>query len=75
MFTPKKNPRTVNQNEDFQCPGQDLNLHSQGPLPPQSSVSTNFTTWAEYFNADEGLGAQSYIINLTDQEFFSSNEA
>ena len=28
------------------CPGQDLNLHSQGPLPPQSSVSTNFTTWA-----------------------------
>ena len=28
------------------CPGQDLNLHRLWRLPPQSSVSTNSTTWA-----------------------------
>ena len=29
------------------CPGQDSNLHEPNcSLPPQSSVSTNFTTWA-----------------------------
>ena len=29
------------------CPGQDSNLHERNcSLPPQSSVSTNFTTWA-----------------------------
>ena len=31
----------------FVCPGQDSNLHERNcSLPPQSSVSTNFTTWA-----------------------------
>ena len=31
----------------FWCPGQDSNLHEPNcSLPPQSSVSTNFTTWA-----------------------------
>ena len=29
------------------CPGQDLNLHRLWRLPPQSSVSTNSTTWAK----------------------------
>ena len=34
-------------NESFWlCPGQDLNLHRLWRLPPQSSVSTNSTTWA-----------------------------
>ena len=32
----------------FKCPGQDSNLHERNcSLPPQSSVSTNFTTWAD----------------------------
>ncbi len=30
------------------CPGQDLNLHRLWRLPPQSSVSTNSTTWAAF---------------------------
>ena len=31
----------------FSCPEQDSNLHGlMRPLPPQSSVSTNFTIWA-----------------------------
>ena len=33
----------------FLCPGQDLNLHRLWRLPPQSSVSTNSTTWAYEF--------------------------
>ncbi len=28
------------------CPGRDSNPHGLRPLPPQSSVSTNSTTWA-----------------------------
>ena len=40
--TRRKNPTSCSQ-----CPGQDSNLHERNcSLPPQSSVSTNFTTWA-----------------------------
>ena len=39
----QKRPRL----RSFLCPGQDLNLHAlKRALPPQSSVSTNSTTWA-----------------------------
>ena len=34
------------QSAFLMCPGQDLNLHRLRRLPPQSSVSTNSTTWA-----------------------------
>ena len=34
----------------LQCPGRDSNSHGPNrPPPPQSGVSTNFTTWAHLF--------------------------
>ena len=47
------------------CPGQDLNLHRLWRLPPQSSVSTNSTTWAlllkaAFFSLKAGAKVQTF---------------
>ena len=45
--TENEKPRRTFVWRGFWCPGQDSNLHERNcSLPPQSSVSTNFTTWA-----------------------------
>ena len=53
------------------CPGQDLNLHRLWRLPPQSSVSTNSTTWAKLSFYLSKAGAKVRTFSDMAKLFFS----
>ena len=52
------------------CPGQDLNLHRLWRLPPQSSVSTNSTTWAKLSSFSLESGCKGTNIFRYGKTFF-----
>ena len=57
------------------CPGQDLNLHRLWRLPPQSSVSTNSTTWANSLFFLSKAGAKLRTFSNVAKLFFKKKRS
>ena len=70
-----RNRLTISCDFLFLCPGQDSNLHERNcSLPPQSSVSTNFTTWASHSRMNLSSFGSANIKHLSQSaKFFHRN--